>query len=137
MKWKKIESYRACAGSRIFFACIFLIKILIDNDSTISYIHFVTPKDAFERIIDLDTEDMVCVKKIIDLNIEVFAKKIIVTLVFRINNSSIYIAMALINQDITVLFYIVILVFKIRCFETVVFFLVSCFTDVTTKKQYP
>ena len=41
--------------------------------------------------------------KIFDLNAEVFAKKTIMTLVFKINNSNIYMVMTLINQDITML----------------------------------
>lgn len=41
--------------------------------------------------------------KIIDINIKVFVKKIIVILVFKVDNSSIYMKIALINQDIIIL----------------------------------
>lgn len=54
-------------------------------------------KSAFEKMMDLDIEEMVFAMKIIDLNAEVFAEKIMVTLVFEINGGGIYMVMTLIN----------------------------------------
>lgn len=51
--------------------------------------------------------------KIFDRDIKVFAKKIMVTFILKINSSNIYIAIALINQNIIMLFQIIILVSKI------------------------
>lgn len=48
-------------------------------------------------IIDLNTKEIVFARKIIDLDIELSNKKRIITFVFKINNSDIYIAMILIN----------------------------------------
>lgn len=46
------------------------------------------------------------IKKIVDLNAKMFAKKIIVTLVFKIDGNSIYIKNILSKQNITVLLQI-------------------------------
>lgn len=54
-------------------------------------------KTAFEKIMNLNTEKVVFAIKIIDLDAEVFVKKKMVTLVFEIYGSGIYIAMTLIN----------------------------------------
>lgn len=64
-------------------------------------------------MIDLDAEEIVSVIKIKDLNAKVFAKKTIVALVIKIDGHDIHIKMTLINQDIKVLFWIVILEFEI------------------------
>lgn len=55
-------------------------------------------------MIDLNTKEVVFTMKIINLNIKVSIKKIIVDFVFEIDSNNIYIKMALINQDIIVLF---------------------------------
>lgn len=86
---------------------------------------------------NLNAAKIVFIAKIIDLKAEVSAKKVMVALVFKINGGGIYIAIALINQDTTMLFQIVVLMSEIQYFGTVVFLLVFCFTDVVTKKQYP
>ena len=75
--------------------------------------------------------------KIIDLDAEMFAKKTMVILVFKIDSGEIHTAIALINWDKMVLFQIVVLISEIWCFRTVVFFLVFCLVDVVTKEQYP
>ena len=49
----------------------------------------------------------------IDLDAEVFAEKVIVALVFKINSGSIHTAIVLMNQNITILFQIIVLAFKI------------------------
>lgn len=64
-------------------------------------------------MMDLDAKEVVSTLKTIDLDIEIFAEKTIMTLVFNINGSGIYTIMALINQDIMVLFQIIVLEFKI------------------------
>lgn len=46
---------------------------------------------------NLDAEGVVFIIKIIDLDVEMFVEKIMVALVFEIDSSSIYIAIALIN----------------------------------------
>lgn len=55
-------------------------------------------------MIDLDAEEMVSAIKIKDLNTKVSAKKTIMVLVFKIDGHGIHIKMALIDQDIKVLF---------------------------------
>lgn len=65
------------------------------------------------------------------------AEKAMIALVFEIDNSSIYMAMVLMNQGTTVLFQIVMLISKIQCLRTVVFLLVLRLADVVTKEQYP
>lgn len=68
--------------------------IYVDN---IDCICLVTQKAASEKIIDLDTKEVVSAMKIIDLNIEVSAEKTMVTFIFEIDDSGIYTTMALIN----------------------------------------
>lgn len=79
---------------------------------------------------------MMSVVKIINLNIEVSAKKIIDILIFEIDSGSIYTKMALINQDITVLLQIVVLGSKIRYLRIIVFFLVCWFLDIVIEDKY-
>lgn len=57
----------------------------------------MTQKATFKKIIDLDAKKVVSAVKIINLDTEVFIKKIIVIPIFEIDDSSIYIAMTLIN----------------------------------------
>lgn len=68
------------------------------------YVYFVIQKATFEKMINLDVEKIVFVIKIKDLDIKVFAEKTIVAFVFKIDGHNIYIKMALIDQDIKVLF---------------------------------
>lgn len=75
--------------------------------NTVDCVCFVTQKAAFEKMRNLDTKEMVFDMKIMDLNTEVSAKKIIVTLIFEIDSSGINMAMTLINQKIMVLFHII------------------------------
>lgn len=63
-------------------------------------------------MIELIVKEMVVVIKIINLDTEVFTEKIMMTLIFKINRSDIYIIITLINQDTIMLFQIIILVFK-------------------------
>lgn len=72
--------------------------------------------------------------KIIDLDIEVSIEKIMVAFVFKIDGSGIHPTMALINQDIIMLFQIVVLESEIWCFATVVFLLVLCFVNIVIKE---
>lgn len=71
--------------------------------------------------------------KIIDLNAKVFTKKIIKALVFKIDCNGIYMAMFLLNQNIIVLFQLILLGFEIQCLKILVFFLVSCFINIIIK----
>lgn len=48
-------------------------------------------------MIDLDAKKIVFDIKIIDLNTKIFAKKIIIAFIFKINSSNIYKIMVLIN----------------------------------------
>ena len=64
-------------------------------------------------MIDLNIKEIIFFIKIIDLNGEISTKKVIMVLVFEIDGGSIHIVMALINQDITMLFQIVMLISKI------------------------
>lgn len=70
----------------------------------VDYIRLMIQKAAFEKIFDLDAKKKVFVIKIIDLNVELSAEKIMVALVFEIDSNYIYTKMALINEDIIVLF---------------------------------
>lgn len=54
-------------------------------------------------MICLNAKKVVFAIKIIELNNKLSIKKIIVVLIFKINDSSIYIAMTLINKDIIIL----------------------------------
>lgn len=64
-------------------------------------------------MIDLEANKVIFIMKIITLNTEIFAEKIMVALIFEINDSSIYMAITFINQNTTVLFQIIILGSKI------------------------
>ena len=86
---------------------------------------------------ELDAEEVVSAIKIIDLNTEISAEKVMMALIFEIDGGSIYIAMVLINQDTMVLFQIVVLTSEIWCLRTVVFPLVPRLVDVVIKEQYP
>lgn len=97
----------------------------------------VIQKVAFEKMIDLDAKTVVSAMKIIDLDTEVSIEKAMVALVFEIDSEDIYIAKVLMNQDIMVLFQIVVLAFKIQCLGIVIFFLVFYLVDIVTKEQYP
>lgn len=50
----------------------------------------------------------------INLDAEMSIKKAMLALIFEIDGNSIYIAMALMNQDITMLFQIIMLISEIR-----------------------
>lgn len=75
-------------------------------------------------------------KKMIDLNTEISAKKTIVALLFEIDNGGMNTAIILVNQNIMMLFQIVVVVSKIRCLGIILFPLVFCLVDVITKEQY-
>lgn len=75
--------------------------------------------------------------KIIDLDAEVSAQKIMVLLIFEIDGNSIHIEMALIDQDTMVLFQIIILGFKICYLKTIVFLLICDLVDNIIKDKYP
>ena len=94
----------------------------------------MTQKAASKKMMDLDVEEMVSAMKIIDLDAEVSAEKVMVALVFEIDGGNIHMAMILMNQDTTVLFQIIILASEIRCLGTVVFSLVLRLVDVITKE---
>ena len=79
---------------------------------------------------------LVAFEKMIDLDAEISTKKAIVALVFEIGGGGIYIAMILMNQDIMVLFQIVVLMFKICCLGTVIFPLVSLLVEVVIEEQH-
>ena len=96
----------------------------------------MTQKAAFERMKNLDAKEVVSAMKIIDLDAEISAEKAMVPLIFEIDGGGIYMAMALMNQDTTILFQIIVLVSKIRCLKTIIFPLVSCLVDIVTKEQY-
>ena len=74
-------------------------------------------------MIDLDNKKLMFARKIIDLDTKAIAKKAIVTHVFEIDGSAIDTAKVLINQDTTMLFQIVMLVFVVCCLRTIVFLL--------------
>ena len=80
-------------------------------------------KAAFEKMIDLDAEEVV------------FVVKTMVALLFEIDSSGIHTAVVLMSQDTTVQLQIDVLGSEIRCLGTVVFLLVSHLVDVITKKQ--
>lgn len=61
-------------------------------------------------------------------------KIIIVVLIFEIDGGSICMAMTLIIQDETMLFQIVVLVFEIHSFGTIIFPLVSHLINVVTRE---
>lgn len=86
---------------------------------------------------NLDTKKVISIVKIISLDIKLSAEKVIVVLIFEISGGGICIAIFLINQDITMLFQIVVLISKIRYLETIIFFLVSCLVNIIIKEQYP
>ena len=87
-------------------------------------------------MINLDAEEVVSSVKIIYLDIEVFIKKIMITLVFEINSSGIYTAITLMNQNTMVLLQIIVLGSEIHYLRIVVFPLVSRLVDVITKDKY-
>ena len=64
----------------------------------------MTQKTIFEKMINLDTKKIISMIKIIDLDIEIFTKIIIIVFNFEINSNSIYIKIVLINQNIIILF---------------------------------
>lgn len=76
-------------------------------------------------------------EKIMDMDAKIFVKKTIVVFVFEINSSGICTAIALINQDTTILFWIIVLVSKIQYLRTVIFCLVFYLVDVITEDKYP
>lgn len=88
-------------------------------------------------MINLVIEKIVFIIKIIDLNIMIFTKKIIIALIFEINSKNIYIKKVLINQNTIILFYIIILELKIWYFETIIFLLIYYFMDIIIKDKYP
>lgn len=64
-------------------------------------------------MIDLNTKEVIFIMKIIDLDAEIFIKKTIIAVIFKIDSNIIYIVIILINQDTTMLFYIFALGFEI------------------------
>ena len=96
----------------------------------------MTWKVTLERIIDLDAENVVFAVKIIYLDANVSSEKIMMALVFEINVGSIYIAITLINQDITVLHQIVVLGSEIWYLGIVVLPLVFHLVDIVIKDKY-
>ncbi len=72
----------------------------------------------------------------IDLDAEVFAKKTMMALVFKIDGGSIHMKIDLMNQDIMVLLQIVVLVCEIRCLGAVVFLLICRLVDVIIEDEY-
>lgn len=87
-------------------------------------------------MIDLNAEKVISAIKIIDLDTQVSAQKIMVVFVFEINSGNIYIEIALINQDTIVLFQIIMLGLEIRYFKIVIFFLVCSFINLVIKDKY-
>lgn len=57
----------------------------------------MTEKTASAKMIDLNVEEEVFTMKIINLDTDVFVEKAITALVFEIDGSGIYIAIALMN----------------------------------------
>lgn len=53
--------------------------------------------DIILKMINLDTKEIMSIIKVISINIEIFVIKIIVALVFEIDNNSIYTKIALIE----------------------------------------
>lgn len=82
---------------------------------------------TFEKMINLDDEKVVSVIKIIDLNVKVFIKKIMVAFLLKINSGCIY---------ITVLFQIVILKSNIWYFVTIIFLFVYYLVVVVFIDKY-
>lgn len=93
-EWQLDQKRANCYQAYIDFCVYFEFCIQVN---TVDCIRFMTRKTVFKKMMDLDAEEMVFVMKIIDLNAEVFAEKIIVALVFEINGGGIYTVMALIN----------------------------------------
>lgn len=60
-------------------------------------------------MINLNTKKMVSDIEIIDLDIEIFTKKIVVAFIFKIKDNDIYVRIALINQNTIVLLQIILL----------------------------
>lgn len=89
----------------------------------INFGRFMTPKAAYE--------------KMIDLNAEVSAEKIIVALFFEIDSGGIHIVEALMSQDSTAQLQINVLAFKIWYIRTIVFLMVLWLIDIITKEQEP
>ena len=75
-------------------------------------------------------------KRSIDFNIKLFTKIIMVTLVFEINNSNIYIIIILINQNIMMLPQIIILESKIYYLKIIIFLLIYYLIDIVIKDKY-
>lgn len=71
-----------------------------------------------------------------DLNIEMSIQKTIMALDFEIDNSSIYIIMTLKNQNIIVLFQIIVLESKNLCFKIIIYLLIYCLIDIIIKDKY-
>lgn len=93
----QVVDHRASIISKIDFVNIFLIKVLIDYNSAIDYICFVTQKAVFKKIINLAIEEVVLTIKIIKQNAKVSAKKGIVALVMKINSGNIHMIIIFIN----------------------------------------
>lgn len=56
------------------------------------------PQNAvFEKMIDLDAKKVMFVIKIIELDVKIFAKKIMIALIFEIDSIVIYITIVLMN----------------------------------------
>ena len=87
-------------------------------------------------MIDLDAEEVLSAMKIINVDIEVFAEKTMIALVFEIDDGSIHKAMTLMNQHTVVLLPIIVLGSKIQCLRIVLFPLVCRLVDIVTEDEY-
>lgn len=96
------------------------VKLCIEIDS-VDYICLVTQKGASEEIMDLDIEEIMSDKKIIDLDTEVSAEKTIVSLT---------------KHDIMILLQIVMLGSNIWYFGTIIFLLIPCLVNIIFKDKY-
>ena len=88
-----------------YYICVYFqehIEISVIKIDTADYAYCVTQKTVFEKI-NLDTEEVVFAIKIINMDTEMSAEKIIVSLGFEIDSIRIYMVITLINQDIIML----------------------------------
>ena len=71
-----------------------------------------------------------------NLNVKITSEKLIVALIFQIDDGNIHMAMTLVNQDITIIFQIVVLKCEIWYLITIIFSLVLYSVDIVTKDKY-
>lgn len=93
-------------------------------------------KAVDEIMIDLDIKELMSAIKMIDLNAEVSAEKILVVLVFEIDDNSIHIEMALIDQNTIVLLQTIMVRSEIWYLETLIFLLVCCLINIVITDEY-